>query len=168
MSDRVVGGVDGQGRAVARKRASTAAQRASLEWEAAALAAAGHPGVVDLLDVEPESLTTAYAGTHSLATGPPLTAERIMALGAAVAATVADLHSLGIVHGRVDPSHVVLGPDGRPLLCGFSGTTLAGRAGPPTSPTVHGFADPRLRSGDPTPPAADVYAIGAVLRFLLL
>jgi hypothetical protein len=84
-----------------------------------------------------------------------------------VAAPAADLHSLGVVHGRIDPTHVVLGLDGRPLLCGLSGASIAGRCGPSTSPPAAGFVDPRLRPGEPAPPAADVFAIGALLEFLL-
>ena len=44
----------------------------------------------------------------------------IAGLGAAVATTLADLHGVGIVHGRIDASHVLVGDDGRPRLCGFS------------------------------------------------
>jgi hypothetical protein len=168
MSERVVGASDERGRAVARKRPTTAAQRIALAWEAEALAAAAHPGVVELLGADDDGLTTVYAGTHSLATSAPLTPDRIAAVGAAVATTVADLHLLGIVHGRIDPSHVIVGPDGRPVLCGFSGATVGDRVAPPMSTAVaDGFADPRQQRGEHVVPVADVYAIGALIRFLL-
>ena len=38
---------------------------------------------------------------------------------AGAASTLADLHELGITHGRIDASHVLLGDNGRPRLCGF-------------------------------------------------
>jgi hypothetical protein len=168
VSERVVGGVDDRGRAIARKRPATAAHRSALRWEAQALAAAAHPGVVELLGVDDDGLATIYAGTHSLATCAPLAVERIAALGAALAATVADLHALGIVHGRIDPSHVIVGPDGRPLLCSFSGATVGGRAAPSgASDVAEGFGDPRHQPGEPVPPTADVYAVGVLIRFLL-
>jgi hypothetical protein len=168
VSERVVGAVDDRGRAIARKRPATAGHRVVLRWEADALAAGAHPGVVELLGVDDDGLSTIYAGTHSLATCAPLTAERIAAVGAALAATVADLHGLGIVHGRIDPSHVIVGPDGRPLVCSFSGATVGGRPAPPgASAAADGFADPRLLPGEPVAPSADVYAIGALIRFLL-
>jgi hypothetical protein len=168
MSERVVGGVDDRGRAIGRKRPATAAHRTALRWEAQALAAAAHPGVVELLGVDDDGLATIYAGTHSLATCAPLTAERIAAIGAALAATVADLHALGIVHGRIDPSHVIVGPDGRPLLCSFSGATVGGRSAPSGASSVaDGFGDPRHQPGEPVPSTVDVYAIGILIRFLL-
>lgn len=46
--------------------------------------------------------------------------ERIAGLGAAVAATLADLHDIGVVHGRLDATHILVGDDGRPRLCGLS------------------------------------------------
>ena len=44
----------------------------------------------------------------------------VAGLGAAVAATLADLHDIGVVHGRLDPTHILVGDDGRPRLCGLS------------------------------------------------
>jgi hypothetical protein len=44
----------------------------------------------------------------------------VAGLGAAVAATLADLHALGVVHGRLDADHILIGDDGRPRLCGLS------------------------------------------------
>jgi hypothetical protein len=44
----------------------------------------------------------------------------VAGLGAAVAATLADLHDIGLVHGRLDATHVLVGGDGRPRLCGLS------------------------------------------------
>jgi hypothetical protein len=45
----------------------------------------------------------------------------IAGVGAAVASTLADLHAIGVVHGRIDDSHILIGADGRPRLCGWSG-----------------------------------------------
>jgi hypothetical protein len=36
-----------------------------------------------------------------------------------VASTLADLHAIGIVHGRIVASHVLISDGGRPRLCGF-------------------------------------------------
>src|SRR4029450_2208123 len=42
------------------------------------------------------------------------------ALAAPLPRTLAALHSLGLVHGRLDASHILVADDGRPRLCGFS------------------------------------------------
>lgn len=122
MSARVQVAVDDEG-AVAVKVASTDTEVARLHREAERLGRACHPGVVTLL-----GLTTA-ADRAELRTrfgGEPLDRWRgslacVAGLGAAVATTLADLHALGLVHGRIDASHIVVGADGRPRLCGLAG-----------------------------------------------
>jgi hypothetical protein len=172
MSERVVGGTLESGLPVARKRAMTAQQAAGLAWEAEVLAAARHPGVVELLAVErhddqtPE-LVTAYVGTHSIATCGPLPPARAAAVLESLAATVADLHAMGIAHRRIEPTHVLLGAGGRPVLCGFSGASVRNRTGPQTSPIPPEFADPVI---SPTPAfasATDVFGLGALLAFMI-
>jgi hypothetical protein len=85
---------------------------------------AAHPGVVAVVDVvqavDPPAceLRTRYAGEP--VGGWAGTLASVAGLGAAVATTLADLHGVGIVHGRLDPSHILVGGDGRPRLCGFS------------------------------------------------
>lgn len=121
MSVHVTVAVDESG-LVAVKRATTDAEVERLRAEALRLRRAGHPGVVALVGHDRvaggEELRLRYAGD-------PLTRWRgslaqVAGLGAAVAATLADLHGLGLVHGRVDAGHVLVGADGRPRLCGFS------------------------------------------------
>jgi hypothetical protein len=107
---------------IAVKTATTDDDRARLDLEAQRLRTASHPGLVAVVGANALSadgeLRTRFAGdpvsrwTGSLA--------HVAGLGAAVAATLADLHEIGIVHGRVDASHVLVGDDGRPRLCGLS------------------------------------------------
>jgi hypothetical protein len=107
---------------IAVKTATTDDDRARLDLEAQRLRTARHPGLVAVVGANALSadgeLRTRFAGdpvsrwTGSLA--------HVAGLGAAVAATLADLHGIGIVHGRVDASHVLVGDDGRPRLCGLS------------------------------------------------
>lgn len=106
-----------------------------------------HPGVVDLLEVgdDPVSLTCAWAGGRSLETHRPALGPSV-ALLAAVAATLADLHAVGLVHGRIEASHVVVDADGRPRLCGVAG----------------------VEPGEPTPvPADDVAGLGRLIELLI-
>lgn len=105
-----------------------------LRHEAERLAAARHPGVVDLVayrDLVPVGHAVPATGVPSAAlrtvhAGEPVTRwagslTDVAGVAAALAATLGDLHDAGLVHGRLDPSHVLLGDGGRPRLCGWSG-----------------------------------------------
>lgn len=126
------------------KTATTEAARAALALEADRLTQARHPGVVELLHRADDHLVLAWAGSQTLET---LHAPMPVAAGllVAVAATVAELHELGVVHGRIEPAHVVVGGDGRPRLCGF------GPAAPATDPM----------------PTDDVAAVGQLIDALV-
>lgn len=135
--------VDAAGdRPTVRKRGRGAAGR-RLRVEGAALAAARHPGVVALADGGPivdddgtVSLSTHFAGSRTLATVGPLEPSTAAALIASLAATVADLHDLGVVHRRLTPDHVVIATDGRPVLCGLADAARVSRPGPATAEDV--------------------------------
>lgn len=134
-------GTDDDGRPVLVKEGDPEA----LAREAAVLAAARHPGVVEVASEAPGRLVLRWIGSRTLADlRPPV--EQAARLAAALAATVADLHALGIRHGRIVPGRVVLDVRGRPVLCGFGGAALAGEPGPS--------------------PADDVAGVGVVLRCL--
>ncbi|MDZ7676998.1 MAG: hypothetical protein U5K29_00410 [Acidimicrobiales bacterium] len=87
-----------------------------------------HPGVVSLLDATDSEdqvvVRTRFCGSRTLATVGPLSVARAAGIVAALAATVADLHELGVSHGRISADHILIGGDGRPVLCGFGGATL--------------------------------------------
>lgn len=97
-----------------------------VEAEAAALTAAGHPGVVELVGVTDGALHTASVEGRALADAGPLTPDEVAGVTAAVASTLADLHERGVVHGGLDATHVLLGDDGRVVLCSL------GRGGDPS------------------------------------
>jgi hypothetical protein len=121
MSARVTVAVD-DGGAVAIKTATTPDEIAVLAVEAERLRQARHPGVVVLLDhrrtVDGAELLTRFAGEPIDRWQGPLVS--LAGLVAAVAADLGDLHDIGVVHGRIDGSHVLVGANGRPRLCGFS------------------------------------------------
>jgi hypothetical protein len=62
---------------------------------------------------------------------------------AGLASTLADLHEIGIAHGRIEASHVLLSDSGVPRLCGFGDGAV------------------------PASPEDDVAALGALLEQLL-
>ena len=110
-----------EGRPVVVKRADgTDVDRVRAEGERLRLAS--HPGVVQLVSSAPSAhgweLRTVHAGRPLDVVGP-LTVGEVAVLAAGLATTLADLHAAGIVHGRVEPSHVLVGAHGRPVLCSF-------------------------------------------------
>jgi hypothetical protein len=172
MSARVVCEVETSGRLVTRKRSRDPVDADRLAHEADVLAVAQHPGVVELVAKERDgtglALVTRFVGTHSLDTLGPISIERAAGLIAALAETVADLHDLGIVHGRIDPSHVIIGAGGRPVLCGFAGGGRIGTTPPPGPTAAPGFADPAATDGAVLTPQVDVFGLGSLLRALVI
>lgn len=116
-----------------------AGDRVEAEEEALA-AAGGHPGVVAPVGVEEGVLRTRMVDGCSLAELGPLAADEVAGVAAAVAATLADLHDLGLAHGGIEAAHVLVGRDGRVVLCSLG------------------------RGGDP---AGDVAALGRLVEDLL-
>ncbi|HEX7094390.1 MAG TPA: hypothetical protein VF183_00805 [Acidimicrobiales bacterium] len=98
--------------------------RRRLRAEAAALRQARHPDVVRLtllLDLADRTeLHLERAGDHTLLDATPIDGATALQCAAVIASAVADLHAVGIVHGRLGPDHVAVRPDGRPVLCGFA------------------------------------------------
>jgi hypothetical protein len=142
MSMQVTVALDAEG-PIAVKTATGAEDVARLRLEAERLQRAAHPGLVaavapTLLGVdEARADHGAEAGTddgvdagasveiRTRFAGDPLThwsgsVGAVAGFGAAVASTLADLHDIGLVHGRLDATHILVGDDGRPRLCGLS------------------------------------------------
>lgn len=139
------------GRPVVIKRAMDPDGRRAIEHEGRVLGLARHPGVVELVDQVDDELVLRFVGSHTLATSPCRSPEHAAGLIAALAETVAALHQVGIVHGRIAAEHVVVDREGHPILVGFSGARV-----------VEAGAD------DPPSRADDVANLGALLRWLLL
>lgn len=109
------------------KRAADPGERERLCQEKRVLAAVHHPGVARVLpgpDVNDELSLARVAGGD--VAGRRFDARETAGLGAAVATTVADLHDLGVVHGGLCAEHILLDKEGRPVLCSFGRSRLAG------------------------------------------
>ncbi|MST34877.1 hypothetical protein GHK86_19390, partial [Acidimicrobiaceae bacterium USS-CC1] len=90
------------------------------------LTRAAHPGVVRLLPAEgSDALWLRDVGSRSLAALTPLEPAALCGLGAATATVLGDLHDLGIAHTAPTADHVLVDPDGRPVLCSFGRATRA-------------------------------------------
>lgn len=171
MRERVSVTTDATGRRVAAKTAGTAEEGTRLAREAELLDAGRHPGVVELVGVDGHGvgavLLTAHVDGPTLAQVGLLPLEESAGLVAALATTLADLHALGLVHGAVTPDHVIVGPGGRPVLCGMG---YGGRIGDPATHPPAGlgppFVDPARETGEVVEPAFDVFGLGALARVM--
>lgn len=102
----------------------------------------GHPFVV-MEYVEGETLA------HRLARRGGFSADEVMTLAKHLAAGLAHAHASGVVHGRLDADSILLGHDGVARLTDFGLGRLLTNEEP---------------VGRTPKPAADIYALGLVLR----
>ncbi|MEO5679231.1 MAG: hypothetical protein ABIS47_06145, partial [Acidimicrobiales bacterium] len=156
---------DPSGCEVVHKTATQPGERERLLREAAMLRMAAARGVRGLAavvtppaadDPEPTLVTSAVAGP-SLAVAAPLPVGEVAGVAAEVASLLAGLHEAGLVHGAVEPGHVVLDGEGGAILVGLGDGGEAGAPGPAE-------ADGRAV---PLDPASDVAGWGALLTHLL-
>ncbi|MER8162121.1 serine/threonine-protein kinase [Streptomyces sp. NPDC094472] len=128
-----------------------------------------------VVDADPDAATpwlaTAYVPGMSLdraieAHGP-WNVEAVRALGAGVAEALEAIHMKGLVHRDLKPANVLIAADG-PRVVDF-GIAVAAEdtALTPTGLIVGtpGFMAPEQLKGDPITPAADVFALGALLTY---
>jgi hypothetical protein len=127
-----------------------------LHREAVLLGRARHPGVEELLGQTTQGDTVEVVTAFVSGAPAPKAVSSVTEVAGVMtvlATTVADLHDIGIVHGAVGGTRVIVGRDGRPVLVGFEqATALDGPPGRwPTSPLA----------------AADTQALGALMAQLL-
>jgi eukaryotic-like serine/threonine-protein kinase len=155
-------------------------EKARFQREAEAAAGLRHPNVVQIYDVGDAGgqpyFTMELVDGRSLAqqlNGNPQAPARAAALVETLARAVHAAHQAGIVHRDLKPANVLLAADGTPKVTDFG---LARRLddGPGLTQTgvVFGTASymaPEQARGWPAAvgPAADVYALGAILYELL-
>ncbi|MEF2528273.1 MULTISPECIES: serine/threonine-protein kinase [Streptomyces] len=136
---------------------------ARFKREAELLRAVRSAHTADLVDASlaapPFWLATEYAAGPTLARAVagrgPLPAPTCRRLLAALAEGLAALHAQGVAHRDFTPECVVLAARGPRI----TGSGLARGAGVP------GWAAPEVRAGAEAGPAADVFALGAVLAY---
>lgn len=112
-------------------------------------------GHVLALEYVPGADLRALAGRARAPLGPLL----VTSIAAAVCAALSHAHALGVVHGDVSPSNILVGRDGSVKLCDF------GIAGQPGTAIVHGkrgYSAPEQRGGGELDGRADLYALGVV------
>jgi serine/threonine-protein kinase len=148
--------------------------------EAEAIAALGHPNIVQVHDVgEAEGrpyFTMEFVEGGSLAEqiqGVPQPARQAATLVATLADAIDVAHQSGIVHRDLKPGNILLTKDGTPKVTDFGlARRLEGDGGLTLSGTPVGtpsYMSPCQARGDKSAlgPATDVYALGAILYELL-
>lgn len=148
--------------------------------EAKAAAALDHPNVVPVYDAGEVGGRLFF--TMALVDGPDL--RRFVEVGgvpplatavrlfAAITAGVAHAHRHGIVHRDLKPANVMIDQDGRPRVTDFGLAKWSARDSQLTGAgqvmgTPAYMAPEQAREAKDVGPAADVYALGGVLYFLL-
>ncbi|HKB35594.1 MAG TPA: serine/threonine-protein kinase [Gemmataceae bacterium] len=155
------------------------AERARFRIEAEAVARLQHPNIVQVYEVgEHEgapfmALELVVGGSLATALdGTPLPPRRAAELVLALAEAVKHAHERGIVHRDLKPANVLLADDGTPKIADFG---LARRLGSDEGLTQTGavlgspsyMAPEQAEGSREVGPAADVYALGAILYELL-
>ncbi len=94
--------------------------------------------------------------------------ERIARVMQSVCQFLARIHSANLVHGDLKPENILLRADDVPVLTDFGMAALTGTSavgtvsGAPLSGSI-AYLAPEVIAGKPSGPAADLYALGAVL-----
>jgi predicted Ser/Thr protein kinase/tetratricopeptide (TPR) repeat protein len=151
-------------------------ERARFQTEAEAVARLQHPNIVQVYEVGEHdglsyfSLEFVEGGslTQRLA-GGPLPADAAALLAVSLARAMHHAHQRGVVHRDLKPANVLLSADGEPKIADFglarkletdSGQTRSGAIlGTPSYMAPEQAAGDTHRAG----PAADTYALGAIL-----
>jgi tetratricopeptide (TPR) repeat protein/tRNA A-37 threonylcarbamoyl transferase component Bud32 len=153
-------------------------RRQRFQAEADVIALLGHPNIVHIHEVgEHEGLpylSLEFVSGGSLAQkqgGIPQPPRQAAALLETLARAIQHAHQNGVVHRDLKPANVLLAEDGTPKITDFG---LAKQPGPDLTATgavlgTPAYMAPEQASGDSSSagPAADVYALGAILYELL-
>ncbi len=157
-----------------------AAQIARFHAEAEAVARLQHPNIVQIHDVGEQdgrpflSLELIEGGSLAQYTdGLPQTPDRAVSWARTLAEAVEAAHRAGIIHRDLKPSNILLANDGTLKITDFGlAKTLGAEAGVTRTDSVMGspsYMAPEQADGRSkhVGPAADIYALGAILYELL-
>ena len=146
------------------------------EREARTLAAAAHPGVVSIFDVdagdpstgrEPFFVMELCPGgslADRLVDGQRVRPDELIPSLVSIADGLADLHARGVIHRDVKPSNILFASDRAKLadfgLARADDDGLDDLTSPGTAVGTMAYLPPEILAGDAATSAADVYALG--------
>ncbi len=138
--------------------------------EAQRLAQVQHPNVLSVYGAAVHDqragiwteLLTGLTLEERLQRDGPLGASELVAVGGELCQALAAVHGAGLVHGDLKTSNVVRAGQGKWVLIDFGAAQLASRDATPRQGTPDYLA-PEVAAGEPPTPAADLFALGAVL-----
>ena len=149
---------------------------ARFEREARTLAAAAHPGVVSIFDVDAGDRETGrepffvmelcQGGSLAdlLVDGKRVSPDELIPTLVSVADGLADLHARGVVHRDVKPSNILFAADRAKLadfgLARTDGAEQDDLTNPGTAVGTMAYLAPEILTGEKATAAADVYALG--------
>ncbi|HEV7559071.1 MAG TPA: serine/threonine-protein kinase, partial [Kofleriaceae bacterium] len=154
---------------------SDAAALARFEREVLITACLEHPSIVPLYDAGRDASGKPYYVMRRV-DGQPLDAatrdtpgERLALVPNVLAAcdAVAFAHARSIVHRDLKPSNILLGPFGETLVIDWGLARSLDERGAAEIAGTPGFMAPEQERGEALDPRADVYALGATLRYVL-
>ncbi len=166
------------GRVVALKMILTGAHAgpddlARFRTEAEAIACLQHPNIVQIYEVGQHGglpfFSLEFCGGGSLEGkrgGRPLPPKDAAALVETLARAMQAAHDKGVIHRDLKPANVLLAEDGTPKVTDFGLAKKLDEAGRTASGAVMGtpsYMAPEQAGGKAVGPAADVYALGAIL-----
>ena len=88
----------------------------------------------------------------------PLALEQVVEIGTQIAAGLASAHAEGIVHGALDPTQVLVDPEGRVKVVGFGAGSL-----PAAAERARSYLAPERLEGGPADVRADLWSVGVLL-----
>ncbi|HEY4179316.1 MAG TPA: serine/threonine-protein kinase [Kofleriaceae bacterium] len=163
------------GRDVALKMPhAQAGAQARFAREIAILARLSHPSIVTVLDagqIDPETpfFAMPFLAGRTLAeevAAGHIGREALLTTIPAISA-IAYAHSLGIVHRDLKPTNLFVGPFGECTVLDWGIAIVLGEDTPNSGGWSEGYASPEQRDGGPPVLDHDVYALGAMLRFVM-
>jgi hypothetical protein len=163
--------------AVGGSAAALREARARIRREAEVLGRLDHPRIVPLLDLAggDDDLVLVmpwYRGgslDDRVAEHGPLPATEVDHIADHLLGALAAAHRAGVVHRDVKPSNILFDDASRPHLADFGVATArdvtAGLTADGRTIGTPGFMAPEQARGEPAGPAADVFSLGATLRW---